>query len=1346
MSDDESVVADIPPSPISALPLTARPYRFTWDPAARRQGPESVAGTTDAGRGGGDYFSAQPRLGLFASGAAPILPQEWSSSKHGFHGTSTSIFIDYHVSTPQAISTVLNNPHKRQAPPKAHSALPAVVPADLPRVRRKDFDPYLRAIQPEWDRYQHNARLGREGAAQIDSSAPDHFASSQSIALPGPKNPPPLDTVPAVFFEPAFNIGDPRTFAAVTSSSSSTDSLDDPAALAHSLPLLEKFSHYADTVEQHLILEISLRSTSFFTALTNLHDLRAESEQCLTRIAGLRTLLKDLDTNSAKRGLQVVRRQKQATDLQGVAEGVRCVGRVVEMGRVARGLVGAGQWGEALGVIDEMQGMWEAEVPPPPPPPLPQTNGLSTLTEEHEHEGHSTAPDAHLHATTSTSAPKKPTSSAIPLSSLRAYAALPEHLRALTMEIAASLSSDLVSVLRADLLHRVPRPSPSLSSSLSPQNPSTGPENVHTLETQELDAGLKDRLRPLLQGLMRTRGVREGMLSWREVVLGVVKGVVAERLPTPVSSHINGNGDAKDSNATNDTLNIPMAHLKGMRHPEFMLLLHDIYAALLNCVEGLQAQGRVILEILEVEAYASLTSTTSPPFPVSAARDELADILSSATELANTHAAKLISTRLDEHASLPLADFLAFFNDSWAFVVRCEVLCRKMIVALRGAVVSQAKAFLQVFHQARISTSAKLVEDEQWNPAEVSPSLQHITDVLVDSAVRDAPELVIKSDTVESLSLTSPALSSTHNHNHNTSNGEPKPLPANGFPSTTATQPNAKHLRIEERTYFAVSATSEVLVLLLDYLRVVVNLTMLTTDTMSRVIEFLKAFNSRTCQVVLGAGAMRSAGLKNITAKHLALASQSLSIMFELIPYVRETFRRHLSPKQAVMLVEFDKLKRVRTLAGLDYQEHQNEIHSKLIAIMGDRLTAHIKSLQAVDWSVPKPGGGVNDYMEILVKEAVTLHKVLSRYLSIPVVEVRSPLRDSRLRVYVMTQVFAAINHGLSEEYGKIELPHQEAKTRLLADAKFLHQKLSALKNVGTPSNMLVTVISEKSLPRAAPPSPAAPTPSRASTLGLGASANQRLKGLLSGKSTTANFDKALPTPVPVRTSSLAASSPSSLLRPTSPGADNGALDPNANGGTTSSSSSSTSLSTPHPHPYPVRRASAGFKQVEIALPRSESPELLRASSSSAATRSSISGPGQADTSAKRTSLDSEGQRLREPEPEPLPVPPHDSPSPPPSTSPPAPELPATDVTEERKALPEPETKGSGSGSLDPGREGEKAQGVHGPASGAAAAAPPPGTDALEETDSNSGAAVPSQSSADTSDTSDTPPPHPLPQ
>lgn len=40
-------------------------------------------------------------------------------------------------------------------------------------------------------------------------------------------------------------------------------------------------------------------------------------------------------------------------------------------------------------------------------------------------------------------------------------------------------------------------------------------------------------------------------------------------------------------------------------------------------------------------------------------------------------------------------------------------------------------------------------------------------------------------------------------------------------------------------------------------------------------------------------------------------------MMIALIPYVREAFRRHLNPKQAVILVEFDKLKRVSVSSSL---------------------------------------------------------------------------------------------------------------------------------------------------------------------------------------------------------------------------------------------------------------------------------------------------------------------------------------------------------------------------------------------------------------------------------------------
>lgn len=51
--------------------------------------------------------------------------------------------------------------------------------------------------------------------------------------------------------------------------------------------------------------------------------------------------------------------------------------------------------------------------------------------------------------------------------------------------------------------------------------------------------------------------------------------------------------------------------------------------------------------------------------------------------------------------------------------------------------------------------------------------------------------------------------------------------------------------------------------------------------------------------------------------------------MIVLIPYVRETFRRRLSPNQAVMLTEFDKLKRVR----LPLTPQQNLTHVQNVGL-----------------------------------------------------------------------------------------------------------------------------------------------------------------------------------------------------------------------------------------------------------------------------------------------------------------------------------------------------------------------------------------------------------------------------
>jgi vacuolar protein sorting-associated protein 54 len=108
-----------------------------------------------------------------------------------------------------------------------------------------------------------------------------------------------------------------------------------------------------------------------------------------------------------------------------------------------------------------------------------------------------------------------------------------------------------------------------------------------------------------------------------------------------------------------------------------------------------------------------------------------------------------------------------------------------------------------------LTKSAKAVEDEQWTQIDVSSGLQHTVDLLVSSATEDSAECFIP-----------PRHDATIN---GTSNG-----------------PLTKQVNIEDKGFFIVKATSETLVLLADYLKIVINLELVVMDVMSRIVEFLK--------------------------------------------------------------------------------------------------------------------------------------------------------------------------------------------------------------------------------------------------------------------------------------------------------------------------------------------------------------------------------------------------------------------------------------------------------------------------------------------------------------------------
>jgi vacuolar protein sorting-associated protein 54 len=434
-----------------------------------------------------------------------------------------------------------------------------------------------------------------------------------------------------------------------------------------------------------------------------------------------------------------------------------------------------------------------------------------------------------------------------------------------------------------------------------------------------------------------------------------------------------------------------------MSHSEFTELCKKMYSSMLSRIKLVEKMGEEMSTMLAENRYAQLvtrlTFRTLVPLALAPASDgpqlpprtpegikfEPGDILTSACELANTRASIIVSSRSEQHSSLSLSEFVEIFNQSMEFVTASEALAKRVLGQLRGVIHAQARSFLQAYHQQRLTRSARLVEEETWVQVDVPSATQHAANLLVEAAVSDPGECFVP------------------------------PRDANGANGQSSA--STKLISIEGKTFCVVKATSESLQLLSEYLAIVINLELVATDVMTRIIEFLRSFNSRICQLVLGAGAMRSAGLKNITAKHLALASQSLSVIIALIPYVREFIRRHVNPRQAVMLVEFDKLKR-------DYQDHQEEIHAKLVAIMSDRLAVHCGELREIDWEQPSPRDAPHSYALMLVKETATLHKVLSKYLANATVE------------SVMSQVIAAYVSRLGDEYTKVELKSEDAKKR----------------------------------------------------------------------------------------------------------------------------------------------------------------------------------------------------------------------------------------------------------------------------------------------------------------------------
>jgi vacuolar protein sorting-associated protein 54 len=192
---------------------------------------------------------------------------------------------------------------------------------------------------------------------------------------------------------------------------------------------------------------------------------------------------------------------------------------------------------------------------------------------------------------------------------------------------------------------------------------------------------------------------------------------------------------------------------------------------------------------------------------------------------------------------------------------------------------------------------------------------------------------------------------------------------------------------VKEEKYIVVGTALIVLRMMAQYCALLHLFPQCVSELLLNAVELLKNFNSRTCQLILGAGALQLIGLKTISVKHMALAARCLQLIAHFIPTVRSNFETNLPSDRQQQLRYFDQTLR-------DYNDHLNEINSKLLTVVDQHLITSLNEWELKP-TTPSPtfqhivrqiGKFYNGYASLMPQDQTAqmllrVHQNFKRYL-----------------------------------------------------------------------------------------------------------------------------------------------------------------------------------------------------------------------------------------------------------------------------------------------------------------------------------------------------------------------------
>ncbi|KAG6009680.1 hypothetical protein E4U21_001744 [Claviceps maximensis] len=1016
-----------------------------------------------------------------------------ASSIHSVDTISNSTAHSVYESGVNAISTLLQppivrtglQPHTTVPSSSSHKFptardIPPVTLTNIPIVDAAEFDPYLSQVGALYEQLRRVKESEEEAAnsrRSIKHEEQQHHAGSDNLlrpttishrrgsassvtslgsseapspsrrtssglmrkAAPGPA---PLSTIPAVYFDDDFHLENPRTFDVVSersevirpqSSGKDTISSAPRKALATNAILQEKLSWYMDTIEVHLIDSISTASTTFFSALGSLKELHLEAAESVKRIAALREELEALDAEVATSGLLIVQKRRRQENLRQLDDAVSQLRHVVEGIAHCESLVDAGEVDQALSGFDSLEKLIAGE----------------------RDEADESLPRG------------------IVLRDLRGASALQtinQDLNTLRFRVGKAFESQFISVLLTDLRRHTDSVAAadvlSRWSSAASRQRGGYTRSSSVFPTYLTSTGdLKAQLMPSMIGLHRAKYVVTAAMAYRDTVLREIRNLV--RRPLPSSSEddnesmlsVSTTSGSRHLSSQEKSANLAR-NLRALGPEDAEELLVKVYIGVTETLRRLTTQVKVLLDIASSLSITDASSIAdgvlkSPPIrspvtsprldhhstnPMNDADMELQEelhksldinsLLIQAVDVSNDKIVKILKVRAEQATNLPLEFFLRYFTLNLYFANECEAISGRSGTSLKNVVNGHIKEFVHRNRDAEMQKLAQGMEADQWNAKDFSESSSQLLNKILDSSTQDFTvwtennRIWIPHGDLERIAAESAA-----------------ELPAE--PNGTS-KDKTRSAVIETEKFILPNSAILCLHGMGNFLHLVAGIPSMTTDVASSLIAYLQLFNSRCTQLILGAGATRSAGLKNITTKHLALASQALSFMATLVPHIREFVRSHAGSSAGVssLMGEFDKIRRL-------LQEHQSNIHQKLVDIMNGRAALHAKSMRNIDWDTSE-ADSVHAYMEILAKETTTLHRVLTKHLP-----------DNSIQM-IMAPVFASYKDQLGAPLREASPKTEAGRQRMLRDMEFFSTKLGKIEGFDDAGNFLTDIVKAK--------------------------------------------------------------------------------------------------------------------------------------------------------------------------------------------------------------------------------------------------------------------------------------------